>query len=834
MSVGAGANPAQVTPDSAANYSSLEAWAAASRGDWLSSWTQQITNLATSFINWETAMQDIAAVADVDLAQMVTDAFTGIQGTIFTLFPWFQNLTQLMGGIDLSNPTSFDPGGAVETFVTTMIEPLGLLLGPNSAVQAAQLIGSLPLGILGVLPVGALTSTDQNLLLDPTYRNDASIDETDWFWTSTPKHSTTGGSAAIVLDGVNHELLSDPPMKVATGQTIKGSHWVRWAGVTHTGGNVFQLGIVFYDAANTVVTDTTLANIANPAAASSNAPQSNFVLMEGETTVPANAVWARLRLTNLAAGTAGTAYWSDAKVTLTGQLQMNWIEGLLDSLGSLLPTGDFNDLLDTLAPGLGTLLGVGNRLFALNPNGTVDASQLSNVSNIPTIGATKITGVLDLARIPTTLLGLDNIFDLQAINDNIANVLSGNAVTGTEAIGTLIEQSRDAMTSLFDRVTELTRTVQNMQAETTAASLGGRVFNINFGDYPDGPLTQAGFTVSYSGAGTSTVSIVSGKAVWDLNQDGNRTMVAKYNTETLTDFQVVRGTMAGPPESNDSGGLQPRIWALARMNAAGTDYVWARAKCTGWLSYSGDIGYTVGGVEHVWVSDIPLGWNMDMRLICGVGSNARRYQVLAGSNLVVDYTEVGTSSGLGSDHRWWGSRADTNGRQTSGAAAGASTVDNAPPAIVGSTFRASRRVTTDTTINSGGVAVPNSFYETVDYVSEDLTYTPTNNCAVTITKAGNYMCTWRVRHGAYAQGSGGHGVLYKNGNAVARGQWCDTQSSFNVVVSNIIATQAVAMVLCAEGDVLKPGFHFTANMSDTGDSSLVDGSESYWTVTRVG
>ncbi|ASZ75373.1 minor tail protein [Mycobacterium phage JoshKayV] len=447
------------------------------------------------------------------------------------------------------------------------------------------------------------------------------------------------------------------------------------------------------------------------------------------------------------------------------------------------------------------------------------------------LDATKLTGTAPSAAIPA--IGIGKLPDLQSLVDAATNALSGKTLTGQEEAGTGLTDAKTTMSNLFAMLTKVTRDVQALQSENDSTSTGGRRFNIDFSAYPDGAFPSGLFNLTYTGAGTSTLGIKDGNAVWNTVNNGYRRATMIFPTPTLTSQQIVRGTLASPP----SQGTNVRIWSIARSNAAGTDFVFARGYCTGFLTYRGDIGCYVNGVEKVWASNIPLTWSLDMRVICGVGTNPRRHQVLSGNTIVLDIIEpAGAQSVIDANHCYWGAISETDGSKTPGSVAGASVADNAPPAVIGTTFRASRRVTADVTIAASGAKVPNNFYETIDYQSDDLTYTPSTNCRLTATKQGTYLVQYRAYHGSYASNTGGYGLLYKNGVPYARGQWgcCEVNVGFGVMSTKEDATAASFIVPLNPGDYIEPGFFFTSSMSDTGDSSLSDGSQTYFSVTRVG
>ncbi|AQT28431.1 minor tail protein [Mycobacterium phage BlueBird] len=453
----------------------------------------------------------------------------------------------------------------------------------------------------------------------------------------------------------------------------------------------------------------------------------------------------------------------------------------------------------------------------LDSNGQLDASKLTNLGELP--------------EIPN---GLEKITDLQHLVDAATNALSGASQVGEEIVGAGLDIAKNTMENLFDQLSRVVRDVQALQSEQDSSTVGGRRFNIDFSQYPDGPFPSGLFNVTYSGPGTSTLGISGGKAMWNTVNNGYRRATMLYPEPTLTPYQVVRGTLSSPPEQ----GTNVRIWSVARANAAGTDFVFARGYSNGFLSYRGDIGCYKDGVEYVWASNVALTWSLDLRIICGVGNDPRRHIVLSGNKIVIDIQEpADKQSVVDDDHCYWGAISETDGVRVPGNVAGASVADNAPPEVVGTTFRASKRSGADITIPSGSNKLPNNFFETVDYQSPDLIYEPSKNNRLTATKQGTYIVQFRAYHGNYPTGNGGHGELYKNGTLYAKGQWGSNPINvgFGVMADSTDATAAHFIVPLNPGDYIEPGFYMTASMSNTGDASLMAGGAQTWfSVARVG
>jgi hypothetical protein len=331
----------------------------------------------------------------------------------------------------------------------------------------------------------------------------------------------------------------------------------------------------------------------------------------------------------------------------------------------------------------------------------------------------------------------------------VDNVTS--AFTGITAAGRSVADALSAMVQAQNTMSGHTRQIQELQAAKQSAAAKGVSFNLDFGTYAAGALPAA-FTVTYSGhaSATSTIGITNGQACWRTMNNFDRDAKVIYSTATNTDFQVLRGTMDVPPEWNLSGGT-PKFSAIGRVSADGNSYVWARGYSDGFLSYKGELGCTVNGVETVWASNVSLGWNLDMTLVCGVGTNARQYQVWAGSTLVREHTEVGTVSQLGSGFRKFGviAQVRTNSSGTpahSGKLGGAFISDNEAPTVVGSTARMDR-TGTGTASFAGANAItglPNSFFDTIEYESPDIDAN-TSDGTFTVRDSKTYIVSGRVK-----------------------------------------------------------------------------------------
>jgi hypothetical protein len=388
-------------------------------------------------------------------------------------------------------------------------------------------------------------------------------------------------------------------------------------------------------------------------------------------------------------------------------------------------------------------------------------------ARIPGLDGSKITGgTIAEARVQNLTIARE---DIQLTFNKIAGVLS----TGEDsASGTVIENVTAALTRTYITLQDHSIEIQKLQSEKASAQVKGVVYNINFNSYPNGAFSTTAspgsnsFFVTYSGSGTSTLGVQSGVAQWYNTNNVDRNATLLYNKPTNTDYQVIAGTMTTPPQQ---GTGTPRFHAIGRSNSTGNTFVWARAYCDGFLSFKGEIGRTVSGVETVWATNIPLTWSLDMKFVLGVGTNPRQYQVYSGSTLVWTHTESGTASvnyttktststvgsTLGASNRHWGAitqiRSGSGGPFHSGKVSGTSVSDNQTPQVNGSVARMDRTSTATVSYTGGSAvtAIPNSFFNVVEYESPDVDADAATS-SFTVKESKAYIITGRVMTGNVA------------------------------------------------------------------------------------
>ena len=732
----------------------------------------------------------------------------------------------------------FDLFGSIINFVLNLLNPTNLLTPMDPTTQQAYpnnippldaskvTSGTFPQSMLSIVaipaeiitrvlsafltplvPVSSVANTNPNLLSNPNFTSSVSVDgQGIWTWDGTVTRTADGsGSVKVTADGTPKSLLTDPVIPVAAGQSLACSIYLEWTGLAGVGATM-NLSLVSY--LGTAIAATTVLNsVLNPTT------DAGWTMLQGSYTVPSSGVdGIRLQLNVLPAATAGTVNWDDGSVTKTQLMAESWTAGLPGDLNNLNTnvdsralSSDVQNMANTMADGtyydIGTALTpMSNRMQGLGATGLIGANY------VPGLDATKITsGILAISSVPTGLLGISNIADIQTLTNYITNTLVG--VSGMYT-GSTLNQANSSMFSLYNNMLNNTQAIQAMQVQARSALVSGVSVSVDFANYPDGPL-PSNFTVTYTGTGTSKLGIKGGLAGWfPLNNDGNRQAYAIWNTEpTNTDYQRVSGAMNSAPGGASTGGT-PYMYALGRVDNPNNpqNFVWGRAYNAGFLTYEADLGCTVAGVETIWVSGVALTWSTNMMVVFGAQGNPRRYQVFSGTQLVLDYIEAGTASQLGPGYRNWGAKNTcVTGPSSGGTIAGTAVADNAPPPVVGSTFRVYRLSTGTVNFAVGPnpnsyIITPAGFFDTLDFCSPDLTWDGLYQ--LTISVEGTYAVSLRYNsnqnNGQFAA------AIIKNNVGVRAMGGTGTYSGFGAQAPT--GEGCTALIYLKAGDVISPGY----------------------------
>lgn len=155
------------------------------------------------------------------------------------------------------------------------------------------------------------------------------------------------------------------------------------------------------------------------------------------------------------------------------------------------------------------------------------------------------------------------------------------------------------------------------------------------------------------------------------------------------------------------------------------------------------------------------------------------------------------------------------------------------PSVQGSYFRQYRVGTGTSSLTSGStILLPNSWFDTADVITSDLTYASATSNKLTVTTPGIYQVSVQTLYVATAATTQMHSsaiALYKNGSVFQYGP-----STYVYDTAANIYTGATLMIQLAAGDYIQPGIYYKAGQSGiaaiTGEAT---GAASYFQVTRI-
>lgn len=411
-----------------------------------------------------------------------------------------------------------------------------------------------------------------------------------------------------------------------------------------------------------------------------------------------------------------------------------------------------------------------------------------------------------------------------------------NAATATHV--TTVTQNVAAATQNIGGLTGLTVASLNEALQRSAigsgAGAGGGVYEtVNFASYANQSTMSGIFTpgsASLSDSGTSfdplniaglsppsvtQMGITSGAVTWQSSTTFGYDF-EYYPTETTTDYQVVSMTLG----TVNNGGATALVGRS--NNTMGTCVV-------GFVGGGfAVIGCFVSGSYTLFdkVTHTPVAGAL-YELVLGVESSSNLYgmQLLCNGTPLISLVDSSHISTVDSGHRFAG-LGMVEGKNFGPTALVPPTVtswgvaDNAPPAVIGSGFRAYR--TTTASLGTGSPSLlPNSWYDTVEWNTGDLTYAAGAANQLTIGIAGWYDVTINFQNSSFFSGSSSAyfgSVLYKNGSVWARGTTLSAGQVWNDHYS----------VFCVAGDTLQPGFIAPSSGFGTGATS---GDGNFWSVT---
>ncbi|QGJ90068.1 minor tail protein [Mycobacterium phage Indlulamithi] len=527
--------------------------------------------------------------------------------TVTTGQVWADDLSmQLQGTIDqgliagltqtLSNFLNFDffddiigsPGQTPESVADWFLS----FLTENSPIPGLNIIGSIPGRLLQNIGIGSIGGTAPNLLENPGFDTAVALDgEGIWTWDGTIGRSAPLGSAKVMGTGVFKELQTKTPIQVDQGQKLNLSGWVTWTGLGGYASNPIALGISTYSDiyGQNLVASVEIGNAVGGAGANSG-----FVQVSGQYQIPVGVASVRVRLILKATATAGQVNFDDLYLGKVQLLNWNLVDGLNDA---------WQGLLDTLGGGIGSVIeDIGNRLFALNPDGTLDASQLANMLNIPAINPLKVLGISAPTIVDTFRNTLEQLWgglarSLDYDGKSLADVASqANNTSETADTALQVGEWNNALLglrnnkSLFEGMDETEESNFTMDSMMIAGQADPPIINATAASSP-GSIWRAKETakkgfISYWGRGITNVT-------------GLYLDIYKFNTATQT--------LALMHTSPNQIGVHTANWGLnvyylpaeARFDVASGDVVLVCWRVTGTGTFQ------LAGIQSPWMTNHP-------------------------------------------------------------------------------------------------------------------------------------------------------------------------------------------------------------------------------------
>lgn len=359
----------------------------------------------------------------VELAGNIVELFTGAPGALDELKTWAEGLP-LIGPIvsvltgDADGPQDLAALGAWAR---------SLLTG-TSKIPAENLIGQISDAVFSVIPVAHINIASPNLLSQGEFFSLATVTPGNgWTWDDSENRTGRGGSAKVTANGTLRELFSNQTIKVAEGDKVTVSAWIKTSGYTGSGSPIVLSVVPF--AGTTQQSTVTIA---------SRAGSTSWVQMTGASVyvVPAGVTSIRVRLAVGATATAGTIWWDDISVTKSGLLGQSLVDSLVAAWNKLWDgafglTGTVGKTWEDLNTALANPLGKAN---TANTN---HDTLLGNLLNLP---ATVIGSIVNVIVDGAASMGqfLTDLFDglngsTGSTNKTVSNVKNAAGTARSQA-----------------------------------------------------------------------------------------------------------------------------------------------------------------------------------------------------------------------------------------------------------------------------------------------------------------------------------------------------------------------------------------------------------------
>lgn len=287
-----------------------------------------------------------------------------IQTAIETVTEWatkfFDAIFNALVGLDADEVLALlvtDPLGFIPKMIARLINQG--LLGVKSALNAFNIYGLLQSWNIPFLSLSAIGQTHPNLLVQPGFDAEDSIELADgWDWSPTEGRTKPGCAHTIASPfGIERAMVSIP-IPVGAGQVVYASTWAKWTGLVYAGTNPITVDLIRYDENMVELSRTTLQSITSPA--TSQLAWYQFDCPEYEIPDDGTAQ-IRLQFRVRSNATAGQFWFDDAVLKKTKtQLPQNWILNLVPDLGGI--RNWIQDLIDGIISAIRGIPFVGGTL----------------------------------------------------------------------------------------------------------------------------------------------------------------------------------------------------------------------------------------------------------------------------------------------------------------------------------------------------------------------------------------------------------------------------------------------------------------------------------------
>ncbi len=771
----------------------------------------------TGLAGWLHTIESLVGEAGASIASAIAAVYNGVKRFV-DMFGEFTGLAGLVTFFaDLFSPDGLL--GWLARVKDQITKPPVIDFGFDAIRQKIE-------EMFGATSVSQINDEVVNLISQGNFNNEITVDAGGgWSWDGSLTSTGTGGSAKCVADGSTQRLFSRQSVRVVAGDRVDVSCKFRTSGFTAAGGRHMVLSIIPWKLVANVMTDQTPVVIGSNSVGSAGA----WTAITGTTyEVPTDVVRLTVRLTVIA--NSGAEVWfDDVTVAKTGKLKQTFVDSLIAAWNDL-HRGLTNPLAAATTDKTWQDLFPAASGFRSSYNTEEQRAQTlrTNMFGSPTTVGTE-AGLGFIPNIPRT-----KSTDMQTIINNIWRGLRGESSEDYTAADVY-----NAAYATQESVAKATAAVADLVAKAASGAFSGVAVAVDFSTLSASSSMPSPWVNTLASLGSPTGSgqlgIGSGRSKWVTSSSDNRQTISIYNSATNTYYQMVTAVYANGTNLN---GASNRIYV--RSNSTGSTAVYAvftAFKAELWKVSSGSatrIGvneWNVSGGNFIFYPGT-------YKVQAGVGANEDRFYVWQDNRIVIDVTDASAPkshklTGIAGDARTYTAGGAT--RQALPAEVAAFTFhDNTPAATLGSGFHIGRTGGNSSHAASSGAVLNADFFgATPDRISDDLTWSSTNN-RVTVSVSGWYMVTLSLRKTMTANTDRDFcSALLVNGSSVyvyGNQQW--GLSVFGGDASGRKSTSVLSIpVFLAAGQYVAAGYAASHTTDITGSSGGVD---SYFSVAFLG